>query len=1070
MKLGRTRNRALAKSMANCTAICRYRRHWRMLDVLEPRVLLSGYLAQDLASFNDAQFGSYLLRNDGTVYGIASGNPETIFRIDGSSGVLTTIGSFAGFTPFDGNFGTTSGSLLVMDAAGDLFGTLGFNSESAVYELPHGTNSPILIGTLSGATSELTIDGGGNIYGATRSPGAIFEIPAGSASITILATPSNFNPNSSLVVDQLGDVYGTAYNYYPSGESNSQGEDVLFELPAGSDQISVLATAPSIGQSPNSFSSQGGLVLDNSGNIYGMLNYADYGGTSYSYGAIFELPHGSSQINILASLTPAQGGYPYALLIDSEGNLFGSTVGGGGSYPYPTQVGTTGVVFELPKGSSTVQTLYIPNNNDYCWDLAMDGAGNLYGLTANWENFYQIKSIVPSFREFKLTPAQPSQMPIAMVFTQEPYAIDSAGEISPAITVQIVDQNYQVVTNDNSTVTISILGGTTTGTLTGTLSVPVNHGVATFDDLSLTPTSGTYILEATDATDNLAVTSNQFRLLPSTDSIHLGFTQVTSNSPTGSTITPAVVVALEDQNGNTHTGSAHAILLTINSGPSDSTLDGTVVTMTVNGVATFDDLTLNDPGTYTLSAFDLSDGFMATSAPFVVGPITAAPPVTDALGPGDSTDPGPTILTLTPTFSWDYADGATGYGLYIKDMSTGVLVYPNANGNTRTPLTDNPFTLPTGILLPGHQYDWYMTSFSGDSESSASIPRYFQTSPPATTFPVVFSTPTFLRHVFPGYKFGAPIQFTNGSSGLAKGTATITYYLSSTPQVGTSATQLLRLSNQSIHLTVGQSQTFGALAGQQVTIPRSTIKGAYYLIVVVTSSVTSATTVSPMLTVEDPFGSSKHSGDTAAARASGYIAAALNAKSNPAILPEVFSDSAAQQFIKNNEGARDWAYLDSLEVPTIGVGLALQDRNAQGKLVNSVAAERLIASLNLPYTFDQLVKQAHTNTPAHHVDALSEEDIDDLMTATYGTAKNNAMSAVSDFAQLSPDVEIALIDMSFNLGLAGLQQFTIMISDLDSGDILSAAYESMNSLRAIQVKKRAAADFRLFVTGSEADL
>jgi hypothetical protein len=59
--------------------------------------------------------------------------------------------------------------------------------------------------------------------------------------------------------------------------------------------------------------------------------------------------------------------------------------------------------------------------------------------------------------------------------------------------------------------------------------------------------------------------------------------------------------------------------------------------------------------------------------------------------PGSSSSPGPVLTTLTPVFSWNAATGATGYGLYIRDMTASgtPLIYPNSSGTTSIPLTRN---------------------------------------------------------------------------------------------------------------------------------------------------------------------------------------------------------------------------------------------------------------------------------------------------------------------------------------------------------------------------------------------
>ena len=78
------------------------------------------------------------------------------------------------------------------------------------------------------------------------------------------------------------------------------------------------------------------------------------------------------------------------------------------------------------------------------------------------------------------------------------------------------------------------------------------------------------------------------------------------------------------------------------------------------------------------------------------------------------------------------------------------------------------------------------------------------------------------------------------------------------------------------------------------------------------------------------------------------------------------------------------------------------------------------------------------------------------------------MSVVTDLATLPPDTQTATIDMVYNLGLAGFKQFTALVKDLNTQDVVSAAIESMDSLRAVQLPKRASDDFALFVTAKEA--
>jgi uncharacterized repeat protein (TIGR03803 family) len=75
-----------------------------------------------------------------------------------------------------------------------------------------------------------------------------------------------------------------------------------------------------------------GLILDQSGNLYGTTTIGGSGG----YGTVFELTpnqDGSWTESVLCSFTNgADGGYPYAgLIFDEAGNLYGTTAEGGSS-------------------------------------------------------------------------------------------------------------------------------------------------------------------------------------------------------------------------------------------------------------------------------------------------------------------------------------------------------------------------------------------------------------------------------------------------------------------------------------------------------------------------------------------------------------------------------------------------------------------------------------------------------------------------------------------------------------------------------------------------------------------
>ncbi|MFP4083258.1 MAG: Ig-like domain-containing protein, partial [Candidatus Aminicenantes bacterium] len=83
----------------------------------------------------------------------------------------------------------------------------------------------------------------------------------------------------------------------------------------------------------------------------------------------------------------------------------------------------------------------------------------------------------------------------------------------------------------------------------------------------------------------------------------LAFGQQPTNTEAGSVITPAVTVAVLDENDNLVDTATDEVSLVIENNPGGGTLSGTTTKAAVNGVATFDDLSIDKSGDgYTLKA------------------------------------------------------------------------------------------------------------------------------------------------------------------------------------------------------------------------------------------------------------------------------------------------------------------------------------------------------------------------------------------------------------------------------------------------------------------------------------
>jgi len=141
------------------------------------------------------------------------------------------------------------------------------------------------VATFNGANgnipaSGLVLDAQGNLYGTTLSSGAnnsgvIFEIAASTRALTTLASFSGnnaFGPDSGLVLDALGNLYGTR----TSGGANNHGD--IFELDAATHTLTTLFNFDGTTGDPTA-----GLVLDAQGNFYGTTSSggADNGGTVF---------------------------------------------------------------------------------------------------------------------------------------------------------------------------------------------------------------------------------------------------------------------------------------------------------------------------------------------------------------------------------------------------------------------------------------------------------------------------------------------------------------------------------------------------------------------------------------------------------------------------------------------------------------------------------------------------------------------------------------------------------------------------------------------------------------------
>jgi uncharacterized repeat protein (TIGR03803 family) len=273
---------------------------------------------------------------------------------------------------------------LIMDSSGNFYGTTesgGPDNYGTIFELASGSSSPTTLASFNdtnGASPKagLIVDSSGNLYGTTEYGGAngygtVYELARGSSTITTLASfgaGSGVYPYAGLIMDSSGNLYGTTLGVTTSGiDYVGVVDSTVFELAKGSSTITTLASFNGM------LYPYGALMMDSGGNLYGTT----FSGGAKGDGTVFELAEGSRSITTLASFNGANGIKPEAgVLMDRSGNLYGTASAGGAN--------GHGTVFELAQGSGTIAALASFNASNGSAPLAgliADSSGDLYGTT-----------------------------------------------------------------------------------------------------------------------------------------------------------------------------------------------------------------------------------------------------------------------------------------------------------------------------------------------------------------------------------------------------------------------------------------------------------------------------------------------------------------------------------------------------------------------------------------------------------------------------------------------------------------------------------------------------------------
>jgi uncharacterized repeat protein (TIGR03803 family) len=291
---------------------------------------------------------------------------------------------------------------VTLDPQGNLVGTtvaggVGYcagDGCGVVFKYASGTES-VLYGFTGnrdgfGPGSPVTIDGSGNIYSTTPDGGAsgvgtIYELQNGKAKVNVLhAFSGGKDGGTGSLGGLLRDSSGNLYGVTETGGTLSYG--TVYRVSTGANGKGKLTTLYTFKGTPDAGSPYGGLVADNSGNLYGTTYY----GGANGLGAVFELVRKGNKYkeHVVYSFKGGNDGSltTSTLVFGSNGELYGTTSGGGGTCD-------CGTIYSVSPKTGKEKVLHsFGGTGDGAfayYGLTPDGHGNFLGTTVAGGSFGQ---------------------------------------------------------------------------------------------------------------------------------------------------------------------------------------------------------------------------------------------------------------------------------------------------------------------------------------------------------------------------------------------------------------------------------------------------------------------------------------------------------------------------------------------------------------------------------------------------------------------------------------------------------------------------------------------------------
>jgi uncharacterized repeat protein (TIGR03803 family) len=327
----------------------------------------------------------------------------TVFKIS-TSGTETILDNFnTGSTPCCGN-----NAALALATNGDFYGTVSGNT-SAVYKVtPSGAFTLVPTGICNtadppvcgqGPNATLVQASNGDLYGTTEIAGAydqgvIFKMTLGGAFTILHSFCETENsggycldgngPYSALVQGTNGNLYGVTH------VGGAYGAGTIFQITEAG-KFSTLYTFCAVSGCPDGAHPYAALVQGADGNLYGTTG-EDGNCSAFGCGGTFFTITPSGKLTTLYTFCSlancADGNYPMALMLATDGNFYGMTGAGGAN--------DLGSIFQItPSGSLTTEHSFDGTDGIVSEDfqpgswLIQDTSGTFYGTTPEGGANYQ---------------------------------------------------------------------------------------------------------------------------------------------------------------------------------------------------------------------------------------------------------------------------------------------------------------------------------------------------------------------------------------------------------------------------------------------------------------------------------------------------------------------------------------------------------------------------------------------------------------------------------------------------------------------------------------------------------